>query len=140
MTVSIGILDSNPNEEWESILHIGNKGIERWPGIWFHETAGEQNKIHGFTLVYGTTENWHEWQDPTAAGGAFTDNQVINFKSIQTQDRLIIIQDGQTIFDEEWDQHPLANDVNVYVGDPWDDPADVTITNLVITTEEDCSS
>ena len=141
MTVSIGVLNSNPGVSWESVFHIGNNDTQRYPGIWFHSTAGTEGSIvDGFTLSYGTTTDWNPHEPVSEAGGAFTDNQVVNYKSIQTQDRLTVIQDGQTIFDAAWDPHPLRDEVNVYVGDPWYEPADVTITNLLITTEELCSS
>jgi len=139
MTVSIGVLNSSPSELWESVLHIGNTNSERYPGIWFHSAAGTEGNLDGFTLSYGTTSNWNPWQDITAAGNKFTNNQVVSYKSIQTQDRLTIIQDGQTLYDGAWNPHPLASAVNVYVGDPWYEPADITITNLMIKTEESCS-
>ena len=141
MTVSIGVLNSNPATSWESVFHIGNNDNERYPGIWFHATAGtEGSHVDGFTLSYGTDDNWNSHEPLSDAGDAFTDNQVVNYISIQTQDRITIIQDGQTIFDDQWGSHPLVNNVNVYVGDPWYKPADITITNLVIKSEEECPS
>ena len=91
-------------------------------------------------MVYGDNDNWNNYQDQTAAGGAFSDNTVISYKSIQTQSQLTIIQNGEVIYDEAYTAHPTttSGDINVYIGDPWYQPADVTITNLVISTITNC--
>ena len=132
MIIAIGKVNSNA-AYWENVFHIGNSDFQRWPGIWLSETSGTNGDPNdGFHISYGTNSNWNPVGGPSAAGGAYYDGDIIVYKSIQTQDRLTIIENGITVFDSVWDDHPLATNVPVYISNPWYVAADVVITNLVI--------
>ena len=132
MEIKIGIIDSTTST-WESVFHVGNENMQRWPGLWVHPNADvEGDSNDGFHISYGTTTHNNPYGPTSSAGGAHYDGDTIIYKSIQTQSRLTIIENGETIFDADYDPHPTATNVAVYIGDPWYVAADITISNLVI--------
>ena len=131
MDIAIGQL--NTALGWQNVFHVGNSDNERLPGFWLGAQSGTEGAADdGFHLVYGTNAFWNQHEDQSAAGGAFTDNMNIHYKSYQTQDHLTIWENDEILYDSGYNSHPTPIDRNVYVGDPWYPAADVIITNLII--------
>jgi len=111
-------------DKWASILHIGATDQERLPGIWFYPKSlqlyvrisdiEDMNRVYDRDIVCSVGETYHLEIESRADG---TVSFKLDHKIISVQTDIVIITKFRA---------------PIFAGDPWYDPAPVTISNLVV--------
>ena len=110
-------------DSWESILHIGNENVQRSPGFWLYP---QSYKLH---VQLSDTMNSNTGYDPNMElekGGIYR----IRFQCIDNAVSLFINDKLQQYAANVY--HIARYKCPVFVGDPWYQAANVTVTDLKI--------
>ena len=132
-------LDITPNDKiikhwWGNILHFTATGTNcceygsRLPGVWFAPGTRTLEIVDGHTKN-GNSNN-HEWQCDTKLL-TLEANKKYRLKMVFTRKFLSVWVNNKAACTDipREDRHVFKN-VQVYVGHPWDNPAQATVENL----------
>jgi len=121
------------DNKWANIIQASNgenngRPGSRMPAIWIHA----DNAARGFFVCFGTDDDYAncEWTETAAApGGSY------NLQIDVTQSRITVHVNGEVVRDEAKGTHPTymgSDALPLYACSEWFEPADVTISNLVV--------
>jgi len=121
------------DNKWANIIQASNgenngRPGSRMPAIWIHP----ENTERGFLVCFGTDEDYSdcEWTETGAApGGSY------NLQIDVTQSRITVHVNGEVVRDDAIGTHPTymgSDALPLYACSEWFEPADVTISNLVV--------
>jgi len=115
---------------WQSIFHCGNAGNIRLPGIWFHPDADNAGKYRqGFHIAFRDSAKSKQLDTQTAAvyGG-----KTYKLEIEYTQTRIIFSLDSIVVKSMAKPRHKTYASMPCYCSNPWNNAADVEVSNLVI--------
>lgn len=136
------IINSPPEEGWESVFHKGATNSERSPGVWVHSDVHDvQENHHGITISTGTYRSHnpfvhlgfeYELNISPSTWYHYTLTYENNFGGGSTEKVYFDGQLATTRNRESETDHELSNmDTPFYFSDPWYDAADVNVKNLI---------
>jgi len=115
-------------DQYLSLLHVTATDNDccaagdRFPAIWMH------SQRDGFVAKFSTDDG----NDGGFTKVALVPGKVYHWEIDVTQSRMTSIQDGVVYRDQDIGNHPHFEDAIVYASNPWYEAADVTISNLII--------
>eukprot|EP01083_Nonionella_stella_P114549 338847_1 len=111
---------------WANVLHIGTGAShERFPAIFIHPSWAK------LQLSFG---NIYESYYSVISTLGLIPNTQYHFTLYRTQQHMTITVNGVKVLDEATLSHPLFFNRPIYVSNPWQNAADVAVSNLFIST------
>ena len=114
---------------YQSILHIGNTHGQRYPGIWFHQS---QNALHMEQSHSYCTACCCGWQMYASSGVTFAAGETYDVKVVVESNQMVVYVDGVSVGTASGSATFAASGVPVYVGNPWNPTAKVTLSHICL--------
>jgi len=131
-------IHSLPSSNWANILRGGVGGTNGAnPSVFLHPTAGDDDATYkGFWVRYpsGTGSS----SEGVAVGNAVVIGETYHLEFDFTQTWLRIMIDGHTVYDSAKATHETHDSVRLYLSGWSYDAADVTVSNLVVSSVARC--
>jgi len=120
-------INSFPSGDWASVLQCGTNNVDRWPGIFIHPSNGQ----FYFQVTGGTSAG--------SMGNQVTTDKTYHLDVDYSQSWWTVRVDGETIRSATKSAHSTREAVPCYASSNFGHKnADVTIENLVISTDIGC--
>jgi len=136
---------------WRNIFRCGSTSKLKMPHIAIHSNADDDGTTAGrFHIKYSTEKTWDD--GPNLVGDALVAGETYHLEIDWTQSWITMRIDGETVYDAAKSKHANYENLPCYASDPWDEAADASVSNLVISgprsfgrrrlpeTEEQCTS
>jgi len=125
-------LHSVPSSGWYNVFRVG--AGDYIPSLWIHEQAdNDGGQYEGWNLYFGgSNQDTSLGDEPLVAGNSY------HFEMEWTQSHIVVQINGNTVWDKAAHTHSTSDEETVYMSALWDNAADVTIRNFVISTDLSC--
>merc|ERR1719300_1645787 len=120
---------SIPSSDWLNVFHCGTDAGERFPSIYLHPDSGTTDATYeGFQINWSGLSGWNKCQTKYAleVGEAY------HLEIVANQSWLIYRVDGEIMCSASYSGHDPYDDLPCYLSGPWNDAADVTVSNIMI--------
>jgi len=128
---------------WTSIFHCGNDEYTRMPAIYLDDTADNVDGTwEGFYFAYttATSDQWGLYDGrPGPVMDALVAGQTYHVQIDWTQSWIRIEVDGEAVWEVATSEHVTRQDLPCYLSNPWSTASDVSVTNLIISTDVPCN-
>jgi len=116
---------------WRNIFRCGSTSKLKMPHIAIHSNADDDGTTAGrFHIKYSTEKTWDD--GPNLVGDALVAGETYHLEIDWTQSWITMRIDGETVYDAAKSKHANYENLPCYASDPWDEAADASVSNLVI--------